>query len=180
MDCGSLRVSCTRRCPRYHAPRAVCQVRVSPRRFSAPRFTSLPLINRISMRIQDACFTALVALGLIAPGPAAAQRAAPGRLIDSLVARMTLEEKLGQLNLPSVDNQPSPAQLEQVRKGLIGGFLHPAGAPAARAAQRPAGSGARPPPPLPLGLGGVSGSPPLFSPPLRDAAASGAPGGGSN
>src|SRR3989440_4408425 len=33
------RVSCKRVCPRYHAPRAVCQVRVSPRRFSPPRFT---------------------------------------------------------------------------------------------------------------------------------------------
>jgi len=49
---------------------------------------------------------------------------------------MTLEEKLGQLNLPSVDNQPSAAQLEQVRKGLIGGFLNLAGAQATREAQR--------------------------------------------
>src|SRR5205814_253623 len=58
------RVSCKRVCPRYHAPRAVCQVRVSPRRFSPPRFTFLPLINGIPMRIHDGCFTALVALGL--------------------------------------------------------------------------------------------------------------------
>src|SRR2546422_7332187 len=87
---------------------------MNPRRFRPPRFRFLPLLNGIPMRIQDGCFTAFVALGLAAPGPAAAQRAAPGRLIDSLVARMTLEEKLGQLNLPSVDNQPSPAQLEQV------------------------------------------------------------------
>src|SRR3989440_10330513 len=109
------------------------------------------------MRIQDGCFTALVALGLVAPGPAAAQRAAPGRLIDSLVARMTLEEKLGQLNLPSVDNQPSPAQLEQVRKGLIGGVLKLARAPARRDAQRIAVTESRLHiPPLP-GLDGVPG-----------------------
>src|SRR2546430_10856570 len=103
------------------------------------------------MRIHDGCFTALVALGLIAPGPAAAQRAAPGRLIDSLVARMTLEEKLGQLNLPSVDNQPSSAQLEQVRKGLIGGVLNLAGGTAARHAQRLAVTRAPPPYPPPPG-----------------------------
>src|SRR5947208_3314189 len=35
------------------------------------------------MRIHVACLAALVALGLVAPGPAAAQRAAPGRLIES-------------------------------------------------------------------------------------------------
>src|SRR5256885_13255245 len=173
MDCGSLRVSCTRRCPRYHAPPAVCQVRVSPRRFSPLRFTFLPLINRIPMRIQDGCFTALVALGLIAPGPAAAQRAAPGRLIDSLVARMTLEEKLGQLNLPSVDNQPSPAQLEQVRKGLIGGFLNLAGAQATRDAQRLAVTESRLPIPLPPGLDVIHGYRTIFPIPLAQAAPSG-------
>src|SRR5881296_539753 len=88
------------------------------------------------MRIHVACLAALVALGLAALGPAAAQRAAPGRRIDSLLARMTLEEKLGQLNLPSVDNQPSPAQLELVRKGLVGGFLNLTGAAATRETQR--------------------------------------------
>src|SRR5438034_3039413 len=122
------------------------------------------------MRIHDGCFTALVALGLIAPGPAAAQRAAPGRLIDSLVARMTLEEKLGQLNLPSVDNQPSPAQLEQVRKGLIGGFLNLAGAQATRDAQRIAVTESRLHIPLLLGLDVIHGYRTIFPIPLGEAA----------
>src|SRR5438067_2216477 len=122
------------------------------------------------MRIHDGCFTALVALGLIAPGPAAAQRAAPGRLIDSLVARMTLEEKLGQLNLPSVDNQPSPAQLEQLRKGLIGGFLNLAGAQATRDAQRIAVTESPLHIPLLLGLDVIHGYRTIFPIPLAEAA----------
>src|SRR5438046_5815455 len=131
-------------------------------------FHFLPLINGIPMRIHDGCFTALVALGLIAPGPAAAQRAAPGRLIDSLVARMTLEEKLGQLNLPSVDNQPSPAQLEQLRKGLIGGFLNLAGAQATRDAQRIAVTESRLHIPLLLGLDVIHGYRTIFPIPLAE------------
>src|SRR5947208_290515 len=122
------------------------------------------------MRIHVACLAALVALGLVAPGPAAAQRAAPGRLIDSLVARMTLEEKLGQLNLPSVDNQPSPAQLEQVRKGLVGGFLNLAGAQATRDAQRIAVTESRLHIPLLLGLDVIHGYRTIFPIPLAEAA----------
>src|SRR5881296_3452173 len=122
------------------------------------------------MRIHVACLAALVALGLAAPGPAGAQRAAPGRLIDSLVARMTLEEKLGQLNLPSVDNQPSPAQLEQVRKGLVGGFLNLAGAQATRDAQRIAVTESRLHIPLLLGLDVIHGYRTIFPIPLAEAA----------
>ena len=122
------------------------------------------------MRIQDACFTAFVALGLPAASPAAAQRAAPGRLIDSLVARMTLQEKLGQLNLPSVDNQPSPAQLEQVRKGQVGGFLNLAGAQATRDAQRIAVTESRLHIPLLLGLDVIHGYRTIFPIPLAEAA----------
>src|SRR6185437_6622502 len=44
--------------------------------------------------------------------------------ITSLLARMTLEEKLGQLNQLSVDNQPSAEQSELVRKGLVGSFFN--------------------------------------------------------
>src|SRR5439155_261224 len=57
------------------------------------------------------------------------------RNIDSLLARMTLEEKLGQLNQLSVDNQPSAEQVELVRKGLVGSFLNLTGAAATRDAQ---------------------------------------------
>src|SRR3989475_10431421 len=143
---------------------------MNPRRFRPPRFRFLPLLNGIPMRIQDGCFTAFVALGLAAPGPAAAQRAAPGRLIDSLVARMTLAAKLGQLNLPSVDNQPSTAQLEQVRKGQIGGFLNLAGAQATHDAQRLAVTESRLHIPLLLGLDVIHGYRTIFPIPLGEAA----------
>src|SRR5947199_10783088 len=122
------------------------------------------------MRLQAGGFTALVALGLVAPGAAAARRAAPGRLIDSLVARMTLEEKLGQLNLPSVDNRPSPAQLELVRKGLVGGFLNLTGAAATREVQRVVVTESRLHIPLLLGYDVIHGYRTIFPIPLADAA----------
>src|SRR2546430_12331916 len=56
-------------------------------------------------------------------------------LFRSLLARMTLEEKLGQLNQLSVDNQPTPEQLELVRKGLVGSFFNLTGAAATGDAQ---------------------------------------------
>ncbi len=89
------------------------------------------------MRLHHDLLTALpVVLSILTAQSSAAQRPAMERRIDSLLARMTLEEKLGQLNLPSVDNGPSAAQLELVRKGLVGGFLNLTGAAATREAQR--------------------------------------------
>src|SRR5205814_8488324 len=85
---------------------------------------------------------------------------------------MTLEEKLGQLNLPSVDNQPSPAQLEQVRKGQVGGFLNLAGAQATRDAQRIAVAASRLHIPLLLGLDVIHGYRTIFPIPLAEAATS--------
>src|SRR5439155_1540138 len=79
-------------------------------------------------------------------------------------------EKLGQLNLPSVDNQPSPAQLEQVRKGLVGGFLNLAGAQATRDAQRIAVTESRLHIPLLLGLDVIHGYRTIFPIPLAEAA----------
>src|SRR2546427_191517 len=78
------------------------------------------------------CIVVTLALGGDVSATLAAQTPAPGRNIDSLLARMTLEEKLGQLNQLSVDNQPTPEQLELVRKGLVGSFLNLTGAAATR------------------------------------------------
>src|SRR5207253_2666545 len=64
------------------------------------------------------CIVVTLALGGGVSATLAAQTPAPVRNIDSLVARMTLEEKLGQLNQLSVDNQPTAEQLDLVRKGL--------------------------------------------------------------
>ena len=100
---------------------------------------------------------------LLAPSSrAAAQR------LDSLLARMTLEEKLGQLHLPSADQRGTPAQLALVRRGLVGGFLNVVGLDAAREAQR-AALESRLKIPLLLGLDVIHGYRTIFPIPLAEA-----------
>src|SRR2546425_1140535 len=89
-------------------------------------------------RRHTLCIVITLALGGGVSAILPAQTPAPRRNIDSLLGRMTLEEKLGQLNLPSVDNRPSAEQLELLRKGLVGGFLNLTGAAATRGRQRAA------------------------------------------
>ena len=91
------------------------------------------------------------------------------RRIDSLLARMTLEEKVGQLNLPSVFGPVSPAQMDLVRKGLVGGFLNLDGAQAARDIQRVAMEQSRLHIPLLLGLDVIHGYRTIFPIPLAEA-----------
>src|SRR2546428_13485961 len=89
-----------------------------------------------ALRRRDAVgMVVTLALGGGVSATLAAQTPAPVRNIDSLLARMTLEEKLGQLNQLSVDNQPTAEQLDLVRKGLVGSFLNLTGAAAPRDAQ---------------------------------------------
>src|SRR5213596_2240195 len=112
----------------------------------------------------------LVVLTIVSVGSSAAQRPALERRIDSLLARMTLEEKLGQLNLPSVDERPTPAQLESVRKGLVGGFHNLTGAAATRETQRVAVTESRLHIPLLLGYDVIHGYRTIFPIPLAEAA----------
>src|SRR2546427_435662 len=98
-----------------------------------------------------------------------AQTPSPRRNIDSLLARMTLDEKLGQLNLPSVDNRPSAEQLELLRKGLVGGFLNLTGAAATRETQRVAVTESRLRIPLLLGYDVIHGYRTTFPIPLAEA-----------
>ncbi len=57
-------------------------------------------------------------------------------LVDSLLAGMTLAEKLGQLNLVSADsNRVSAGEVDSVRRGLIGGFFNLTGAEVTHAIQ---------------------------------------------
>ena len=112
-------------------------------------------------------------IGLPRAGPAAAQqspyRSPAARHVDSLIARMTLEEKLGQLNLPTVNNSATPEQLDLIRKGGVGGFLNLIGAAGTRAAQRVAVTESRLRIPLLLGYDVIHGYRTTFPIPLAEA-----------
>src|SRR6266446_9344890 len=110
------------------------------------------------------------ALTLLGAWPASAQRPAAEPKIDSLLARMTLEEKLGQLNQLSVDNQPTSEQLALVRKGLVGSFLNLTGADATRAAQLIAVTESRLHIPLIFGHDVIHGYRTIFPIPLGESA----------
>src|SRR5881398_3381687 len=123
------------------------------------------------MRPHSGFFMALPAvLALFSAGPASAQRSAAEQKLDSLLARMTLEEKLGQLNQLSVDNQPTPEQLAMVRKGLVGSFLNLTGAAATRDAQHIAVTESRLRIPLIFGHDVIHGYRTIFPIPLGEAA----------
>jgi beta-glucosidase len=110
-----------------------------------------------------------IALGTGAAAQAGAQTPVAVPKIDALLARMTLEEKLGQLNLLSVDGRPSAAQLDQLRRGLVGGFFNLTGAAAARDAQQVAVTESRLKIPLLLGLDVIHGYRTTFPIPLAEA-----------
>ena len=120
-------------------------------------------------RRNTLCIVITLALGGGVSAILPAQTPAPRRNIDSLLARMTLEEKFGQLNLPSVDNRPSAEQLELLRKGLVGGFLNLTGAAATRETQRVAVTESRLGIPLLLGYDVIHGYRTTFPIPLAEA-----------
>ena len=92
------------------------------------------------------------------------------RLVDSLLARMTLEEKLGQLNVIAGDHDTATAaQLALVRAGRVGGFLGVAGATATHEAQRVAVEESRLKIPLLLGYDVIHGYRLIFPIPLAEA-----------
>src|SRR2546430_12995052 len=123
------------------------------------------------MRPYSGFLTALPAvLTFLGAGPASAQRSVADQKIESLVAHMTLEEKLGQLNQLSVDNQPTPEQMALVRKGLVGSFLNLTGAAATREAQHIAVTDSRLHIPLIFGQDVIHGYRTIFPIPLGEAA----------
>ncbi len=123
------------------------------------------------MRPLSRCLAVLpAALVLCAGWPLSAQRPTAEPKIDSLLARMTLEEKLGQLNQVSVDGQPNAEQMDLVRKGLVGSFLNLAGADATHAAQQVAVTESRLHIPLLFGLDVIHGYRTIFPIPLGEAA----------
>jgi beta-glucosidase len=121
---------------------------------------------------QRAILTAIAllsSLGLLSvPTPASAQ-ASSERRIDSLLARMTLEEKVGQLNLLSVNGRAAPEDVDLVRRGLAGGLFNLWDSAAAREVQRVAVEQSRLHIPLLLGLDVIHGYRTTFPIPLAEA-----------
>ena len=104
-------------------------------------------------------------------------RAAETRFVDSIVARMTLAEKLGQLNQISGAGNPTgpgggerAARLQQLRSGGIGSFFNVVGADTTRVLQRIAVEESRMHIPLVFGLDVIHGLRTIFPVPLGEAA----------
>src|ERR1041384_3369568 len=89
--------------------------------------------------------------------------------LDSLLARMTLEEKLGQLNLLSANGRASPEQMQLVRAGKLGGLFNVMGAENTTPVQRIAVTESRLKIPLLLGLDVIHGYRAIFPIPLGEA-----------
>ncbi len=102
-------------------------------------------------------------LAALLASPAAAQN------LDSLLARMTLEEKLGQLNLLSADGRASPQQMQLVRAGKLGGLFNVIGAENTTPVQRIAVTESRLKIPLLFGLDVIHGFRTIFPIPLAEA-----------
>jgi len=102
-------------------------------------------------------------LAVLLASPAAAQN------LDSLLGRMTLAEKLGQLNLLSANGQASPQQLQLVRAGKLGGLFNVIGAENTTPVQRVAVTESRRKIPLLFGLDVIHGYRTIFPIPLGEA-----------
>jgi len=125
----------------------------------------------------------ILGLTLASVSTAGAQRrvtsrtAAETRFVDSVLARMTLAEKLGQLNqLSGAGNPTGPgggeraSRLDQLRRGLIGSFFNVVGADTTRALQQIAVEQTRLHIPLVFGLDVIHGFRTIFPVPLGEAA----------
>jgi beta-glucosidase len=91
--------------------------------------------------------------------------------ITALIAQMTLEEKLGQLNLPTYSPGATPSQADLVRRGLVGGFLNLDGADATHDMQTIAVEQSRLHIPLLFGQDVIHGYRTTFPIPLGEASA---------
>jgi beta-glucosidase len=105
----------------------------------------------------------ILIFSILLASPAAAQN------LDSLLARMTLEEKLGQLNLLSAGGRASPEQMQLVRAGRLGGLFNVIGAENTTPVQRIAVTESRLKIPLLFGLDVIHGYRTIFPIPLAEA-----------
>src|SRR5437660_5317480 len=106
----------------------------------------------------------ILTITILLAAPASAQN------LDSLLTRMTLAEKLGQLNLLSANGQASPQQLQLVRAGKLGGLFNVIGAENTTPVQRVAVTESRLKIPLLFGLDVIHGYRAIFPIPLGEAA----------
>lgn len=127
--------------------------------------------------LRIALAMSLVGLWLSSPGGAVAQSVeAPSQRVRALIDRMSLDEKIGQLNQTpggrqrALNSRLDAAALERVRRGEIGSFLHVAGAAEIRELQRVAVEESRLGVPLLFGMDVVHGYRTLFPVPLALAA----------
>src|SRR5213594_4944758 len=109
------------------------------------------------------CVCHVLIFTVLLAAPAAAQN------LDSLLARMTLDEKLGQLNLLSANGQASPQQLQLARAGKLGGLFNVIGAEHTTPVQRIAVTESRLKIPLLFALDVIHGSRTIFPIPLGEA-----------
>lgn len=127
----------------------------------------------LSRRALLASATALALAGAVQAAPRRADHAA---LIKRLIGQMTLDEKIGQLNqVPggrqkALNSKIDAAQLDLVRKGAIGSYLHVAGADFLRELQRVAVEESRLKIPLLFGIDVIHGFRTIFPVPLGLAA----------
>jgi beta-glucosidase len=105
----------------------------------------------------------ILIFSLLIAAPASAQS------LDSLLTRMTLDEKLGQLNLVSAGGRASPEQMQLVRAGKLGGLFNVMGAENTTPVQRIAVTESRLKIPLLFGLDVIHGYRAIFPIPLAEA-----------
>jgi len=117
------------------------------------------------LRLRVIVLATLLAASIGGMPSAAAQN------LDSLLARMTLEEKLGQLNLLSAGGKASPEQTALVRRGLVGGLFNVIGTENTQAVDRVATTESRLKIPLLFGLDVIHGFRTIFPIPLAEAGA---------
>ena len=123
-------------------------------------------------RLGGAALTAALAFAAAAALTAGAQTTTIESRIDDLLGRMTLEEKLGQLQqlAGKAEGDYEPEHLELTRKGLLGSLLNVRGAARVNTIQKIAVEESRLKIPLLLGFDVIHGYRTIFPIPLGEAA----------
>ncbi len=123
-----------------------------------------------------ACLAVATVLADTPPAWAQDEAAVQDTDIDALLARMTLDEKIGQLvqrmggRSKSLNSRLGPEELDKVRRGEVGSYLHVAGAEPLRELQRVAVEESRLGIPLLFSMDVVHGYRTIFPVPLAMAA----------